>query len=145
MSGIRRGAELHTDAGLTRMEERAQQVASLFPVSEITGGSEMIQLRFDGLEDIVVLATHEAYEIRLPTIEWTHGTHGPMAATLLWRRIEGEALDDDALRAVIEEAVASRRAEFATCRFCGERVAVEHRIDNDTCHGCAERHLGVVF
>lgn len=145
MSGIRRGAELRTDAGVTRMEERAQQVASLFPVSEITGGSEMIQLRFDGLEDIVVLATHEAYEIRLPTIEWTHGTHGPVAVTRLWLRIEGEALDDDALRANIEEALAARRAEFATCRFCGRSMPVEHRIDDDTCHGCASKHLGVVF
>lgn len=100
-------------------------------------------MRFDTLEGIVVLVNSESLEIRLPTIEWTHGSHGPVAATRLWRRIEGADLDDSALRHALREAAEARRGEFSPCRFCGERVAIEHR-HGDVCHGCAERHLGVV-
>jgi hypothetical protein len=30
-----------------------------------------------------------------------------------------------------------------TCRFCGERFGPLHLHDRETCHACAERHLGV--
>lgn len=130
-------------AGPTSLEYRAQQVVDYFPECEITRTTASIQIRFDSLEGIVVLVSPEAFEIRLPTIEWTHGTHGPAAVTRLWRRLEVAEMKEYALRAAIEEAVEVRRSEFSPCRFCGERVAIEHRHDN-VCHGCAERRLGVV-
>ena len=125
------------------MEYRAQHVVDHFPECEITRTTEVVQIRFDTMEGIVVLVSPEAFEIRLPTIEWTHGSHGPAAITRLWRRIEVAELDDSALRDAIEEAAEACRNEFSPCRFCGERVALEHR-HGDACHGCVERHLGMV-
>lgn len=136
-------ASMQAHAGPTRLESRTQQIVDLVPGCEITRTTEMIQIRFGSMEGIVVLVTPEAYEIRLPTIEWTYGAYGPAAVTRLWRRIEGTEIDESALRKAIEDAEAARRGEFSPCRFCGERVAIEHR-HGDVCHGCAERRLGVV-
>lgn len=128
----------------THLEHRAESLARLDPVCEITRTSEVIQVRLNSYEGIVVLVTSEAFEIRLPTIEWTRGTHAPVAVTRIWRRVRAAKIDITRLRAAIEEAAAERRNEFSPCRFCGEIVPIEHRLD-DVCHGCASQHLGVVF
>ncbi|MCA9880141.1 MAG: hypothetical protein KC442_20245 [Thermomicrobiales bacterium] len=133
-----------SESGPTLLEVRAQQLVSLVPDCEITRTSEVFQFRFDALMGVVVLVTAEAFEFRLPTIEWTYGAYGPYPATRLWGRFDGENLDSDALHRLLDEAVPARRNEYSTCRFCGENVAAEHRT-GDTCHSCATRRLGVVY
>ena len=98
------------------------------------------------VEDAVaVRVTDDAVELRLPTVVWVGQT--PEATTRLWRRIPladaGPGTDE--IRDAVRRARRARKREWATCRFCGERVPREHRIDADTCHGCASEHLGVVF
>ena len=61
------------------------------------------------------------------------------------KRLKVEGLSDACLETEIEAGLATRAAEFATCRYCGRRVAAEHRISSDVCHGCASEHEGVVF
>ena len=48
-----------------------------------------IEHDYEGEEGIVLLITPEAIELRLPTVEWTEGTHGPAPTSRLWRRIDG--------------------------------------------------------
>ena len=47
-------------------------------------------------------------------------------------------------RLLIDEAGRQRREAFRTCRYCGRTLGPEHMQTDDVCHGCAERHLGVV-
>lgn len=102
----------------------------------------------EGEEGVVVVVTQEAVEFRLPTVEWTAGTHAPVASSRLWRRVEGLDLinlGDERLEELVEAAKQARAGEWSTCRYCGERVPVEHRLNGDICHGCASKHEGVVF
>ncbi|MGB5816377.1 MAG: hypothetical protein WBI27_14375 [Thermoanaerobaculia bacterium] len=106
----------------------------------------MIQINWRGERGLVFLVTAEAIEIRLPTIEWTRGAYGPAASSTLWKRATWEDLQSGrGLHGLIDEARAARESEFKRCRFCGEEVPSERRIDEEVCHGCAERHLGVTF
>jgi hypothetical protein len=46
---------------------------------------------------------------------------------------------------LLTKTIYSRKRQFRKCQFCGEKVAIEHRIDQNTCHSCASEHLGVVY
>lgn len=46
---------------------------------------------------------------------------------------------------LLMKTITSRKRQYRKCQFCGEKVAVEHRFDKDTCHGCASKHFGVVY
>lgn len=133
------------ESGPTLLEVRAQQLISVFPDCEITRTTDVFQFRYDALMGVVVLVTAEAFEFRLPTIEWTLGAYGPRLTTKLWRRVGAGNIDPAALRRVLDEAVQARRDEHRLCRFCGRLVPIEHRYDDDTCHSCSSRHLGVVY
>jgi hypothetical protein len=85
-------------------------------------------------------------ELRLPTVEWTTGYAGPAASSRLWKRVLWTSMgpSDEQLAVLVEQALARRRREYATCRFCRERVPREHRIGR-ACHGCASGHALAVF
>jgi hypothetical protein len=119
---------------------------------------DAIELRFDDDEEpsanggAVVLLTPEAVELRLPTIDWTGGSHGPVPSSRLWRRLPidrldrvGNATDTDSIaRTLLAAARRARRREIRRCPACGERVGPEHMTDG-MCHGCAARDHGVVY
>jgi len=116
----------------------------------VTRGRDVYELGYDvdGEEGVLVLVTAEAIELRLPTVEWTAGSHAPVASSRLWRRVEGLDiidLSDEQLVELLEAAKQARADEWTTCRYCGERVPVEHRLNGDVCHSCASKHEGVVF
>ena len=46
---------------------------------------------------------------------------------------------------LLMKTINSRKRQYRKCQFCGEKVPVEHRYDNDTCHGCASRHFSIVY
>ena len=50
---------------------------------------------------------------------------------------------DSALRSALAAAGNARRAALRSCRYCGLELTPGHMHD-DVCHGCAEKHLGVV-
>jgi hypothetical protein len=130
--------------GPTTLEEHAQRVLDLLPGADVSRTTEVIQIRHGSDEGFVVLVTTEAIEVRLPTIEWTSGTHGPALTSRLWRRVKARSLGDRELSNLLEQARQARQQEYSVCRFCGDSVPVEHRHDDTCCHGCAERHLGIV-
>jgi hypothetical protein len=123
----------------------AARVNMLLPDAAVRSTPHVAELSVEGEDGIIVLVTAEAVELRLPTVEWTAGTHSPAEASRLWKRLEIDEVSDERLRSEITDARAERESEFATCRYCGQRVPAEHRISSDVCHGCASRYEGVVF
>jgi len=43
------------------------------------------------------------------------------------------------------KTITSRKRQYQTCQFCGEKVSPEHLFNKKTCHGCATEHFGVVY
>jgi hypothetical protein len=128
--------------GLRSVEHNAQRVLGLLSDAVVERTRDCIQIDSGGDEGIVVLVTAEAIELRLPTVEWTMGAYGPAAASGLWKRIS-TSVSDAELASMLGEAKDARQSEFVRCRFCEQRFPPERR-HGDVCHGCAERHLGVV-
>jgi hypothetical protein len=46
---------------------------------------------------------------------------------------------------LLMRTINSRKRQYRKCQFCSEKVAVEHRFNKDTCHGCVSKHFGVVY
>lgn len=137
---------------LLPFEELAERIIEnlgppLGPLPRITRTRDAIQLEWRGSEGVVILLTPEILQVRLPTVHWPH-PHEPRASSGLEstmtlakaRSTEGflEALER------IHAGVHKRRAQFRTCRFCGERFPPEYGHDRTTCDGCAQEHLGVI-
>jgi hypothetical protein len=106
---------------------------------------DCIQLSYDNEEGIVILVTAEAIELRLPTVEWTMGSYGPVASSRLWKRVDWCEITDTELISLLNDALKQRKNEFRICRYCGRKFPLEHMHANDVCQGCAEKHLGVVY
>lgn len=49
------------------------------------------------------------------------------------------------LAAAVEEAARAKAPTLVVCRYCGRLVAPEHAFDEEHCHSCASRLLGVVY
>jgi hypothetical protein len=129
------------------VEYNAARVLNLYPSAHVTRTRDAIQVdvRTDADEErgVTVLVTPEAFEIRLPTIEWTMGAYGPVHSTRYVKRVGADGLMDTALADLLANAITKRDAEFIPCRFCGTPTPPEHR-HGKACHGCSERHLAVV-
>jgi hypothetical protein len=54
---------------------------------------------------------------------------------------EKEALAFDKLL----KTISSRKRQYKTCQFCGEKNPPEHLFNARTCYGCAEVHFHVIF
>lgn len=142
-------SEFGEDAGrgATKVEVAAKRILDLLPGARMTRTRDVIQVDWRDDEGIVAVVTPEAIELRLPTVEWTHGTHGPSPSSRLWKRVMHSRLTEDGLRDLLEQAQLARHGEYATCRICGRRFPPEHTVEGEdvVCHGCAERDVGVVF
>ena len=130
--------------GPLRVERNAERVLAMLPVSSIERTRDCIQISCRGEKGIVILVTPESIELRFPTVEWTGGVYGPVVSSRHWKRINESEITDKELGNLLKEAFKERLSEFKTCRYCKRSVPLEHRHSEDVCHGCAERHLGVV-
>ena|SRR5674476_71373 len=135
--------EKYRSDGPLKVEINAERVLAMLPISTIERTRDCIQIDCGGQEGIVILVTPEAIELRLPTIEWTRGAYGPAASSRLWKRVEISKITDIELETLMKETLKKRQSEFRNCRYCGEHLPPEH-MHGDVCHGCAEKHLGVV-
>ena len=104
--------------GPREVDANARLVLDLYPEAVIERTRDAIQLEIDGETGIVLLVTKEALEIRLPTLEWTGGTHSPAAASRLWRRLEWNRVRN--LSDQLDEAFLARKSGIS-------RVQVLHR------------------
>ena len=135
--------------GLRRVDRLAIQIMGLLPDASLERTRDTFEITSGGEEGVVLLVTEEAIEFRLPTVEWTGGAYGPVATSRLWKRVSVEKitemgeLDATAFLSLLTAARKKRASQFKKCRFCKESFPPEHR-HGDVCHGCAEKHLGVV-
>jgi hypothetical protein len=131
--------------GLRRVEDLAMRVLDFMPDAQVERTRDAIQFEHGGERGVVVLVTAEAVEFRLPTLEWTH-PHFATPSSRLWKRVRAEKLYDGqpALGELLERARAARARQFKKCKYCKELFPPEHRHSGNVCHGCAERHEGVV-
>lgn len=130
--------------GMRAVEKMAVEVLAHLKDPEVSRTRDVIQIELGGEKGIVLLVTREALELRLPTIEWP-GPHDPVDASKLWRRVQWDDIDPDECEDLINAAMKAREQEFIECKYCGEEFPLERRYSDDVCHGCAERHEGVVF
>jgi predicted RNase H-like nuclease len=136
--------ESSPDRDSTQVALNVDRVAALLPEARTTFMTHTAELVVDGIDGVVAVVTADGIELRLPTIEWTHGTHGPAEASRFFARLITDGLSDDLLAAELERARAARRSEFVACRECGIRTPPENRV-GPLCHSCASAHGGVVF
>jgi hypothetical protein len=137
--------EKHPSEGSLRVEINAKRIIDLLPSSTVERTRDCIQINYRGEKGIVILVTPESIELRLPTVEWTMGVYGPATSSKFWKRINVYETTDEELDILLKDALKERQNEFKTCRYCMKSFPPEHRINENVCHGCAERYLGVVF
>lgn len=130
--------------GFRLVEQNALRVLAWRRDGRVERTRDVIEISYGGDQGIAVLVTAETFEVRLPTIEWTRGAYGPADSSRLWRRARASALSDEALKQLLERGIRARRSQFTDCRYCGNSFPPERRHVEDVCHGCAERHLGIV-
>ncbi|MGB9926920.1 MAG: hypothetical protein ACPK85_00790 [Methanosarcina sp.] len=129
--------------GLRRVEANAERILIQLPESTIERTRDCIQIDYGGEEGIIILVTPETIELRLPTVEWTMGSYGPVASSRLWKRVEVSEITDRELETLLKETLKECQKQFKNCRSCKKRFRPEH-MHGDVCHACAEKHLGVV-
>ena len=132
--------------GPRRVDNVALQLVELLPDSILERTRDVIQIETRDEPGVVLLVTAESIELRLPTTEWTQGAYAPAPSSRYWKRTKVPSpgkLNMKKVKALIDEARSVRAAEYVACRFCGKKCPPEHR-HGDVCHGCAERHLGIV-
>jgi hypothetical protein len=128
---------------LRLVESNALRILKWRPDGRVERTRDVIQISYNDERGIVVLVTAEVFEVRLPTIEWTCGSYGPVDSSRFWRRIKVGDVSDDELNLILSKALKARQSQFKRCRYCGNSFPPEHR-DSDVCHGCAENILGIV-
>lgn len=105
---------------------------------------EVIAIDDEG-RGVILLVTPDGVEIRLPRTQWVR-PYLPIPSSRFWKRIKTHGPEDvPAVMAHVRRAQRAREREFRKCRHCGAKFPLEHyHPEIRCCHGCAERHEGVV-
>lgn len=100
---------------------------------------------------VYIKATHKGLEFGIEGTKWLDG-HTPCPFMykkhiLIWENIEDLSKEEqqEAILNLLMKTINSRKRQYRKCQYCGEKVAIEHRFDQNTCHGCASEHFGVVY
>jgi hypothetical protein len=133
------------------LEVLADVLLNILPGAISMRTRDVIQIDYRGEQGITILLTPEVLEMRLPTIIWTQGAHGPVPSSRLWKRLPLARVGDpnelgtlDRLQELTKACLERRSREFKLCRYCKEKFPIE-RMSGRACHGCASHHLGVVY
>jgi hypothetical protein len=98
--------------------------------------------------ELVVRLFHTTLFVFEFGVEWVEA-HEQQRRDVLTGAIEWPNLPrEDAVAvaaALIEATRQSRLAKYRECRFCKDKNPPERMHDEDCCHGCAEKHLHVVY
>lgn len=139
-------------SGRTTVEEKAAVVMRALGQPSYERTRDVFQIYYgDGDDQISVIITAENIEVRLPQIEWTCGSYGPVLTSRFWKSISFKELearseeDCKSIRELVENGVRARKRQYKKCKYCGEKFPPERMISSDVCHSCAEAHEGVLF
>ena len=133
----------HRD-NLTVIEKNALKILKHLKGSSVERTSDSIQINYNDLKGIVVLVTNEAFEIRIPTIEWAGGSYDPVQTSDLWKRYEFKEINDDEIGQLLNHGLDEQKKHIRTCSHCKKEFYESQMHSETVCHGCAERELGVL-
>ena len=130
--------------------ELADRVASQLPQPVQRESSDAGELLVAGEPSLVaVLVSEDGVVVSTAGKRW-EGSYTLVPDYQQFGRLAWSDLPDamaeklEAVRTLVDLAIAVRRATFRTCRYCGRSVPPEFHHADDVCQGCAERQLGVV-
>lgn len=134
---------------LRRVDRVAQLVATCLPNATIQATRDVYQFDQEDPDGFSIVVTPESLELRLPTIEWTHGYMGPRRSSRLLERMSHspESLGTYTIQTLVKRGQEARRAEMRPCVHCGlpTEPGHAHELDGDwVCHGCSEQFRGIV-
>lgn len=112
----------------TKADINAHRVHAVVPEARVTRTQHVTEFVVDGTRGLIVLVTSEAFELRIPTVEWTAGTHAPEDASQFWKRLEADKVSDAELRTAIEAARTARAAEFRPCRSGEDKPKIRAQV-----------------
>jgi len=100
----------------------------------------------DPCEIVVQISGNEVHFSQF-ALEW-EGSHEAVIrplpiATIHWRTLLKKERTQT-FKLLVEMIVKRRRKLYRVCQYCERLVPPESLHGEKTCHGCAERHLGVV-
>lgn len=111
--------------------------------------------KLEGFADepkVYVRTTNEGLEFGFVATQWDG--YFPSAVpgvykkhSLSWKSLKSisKQKQQELIAELLMKTINSRKRQYRKCQFCGEIVAIEHRINKNTCHSCASNLLGVVF
>lgn len=105
---------------------------------------------FSDKPEVYIRPTNEGLELGFEGTKWYGHTPSPFMYKkhiLIWETLQSlnKEQQQERILELLMKTIISRKRQYRKCQFCGEKVAVEHRFDKDTCHGCASEHFGVVY
>ncbi len=67
--------------------------------------------------------------------------------TLEWETLKLMNVEEQqkTILCLLTDTIDIRKEQYSQCQFCGRQVAVEHRFDDNTCHGCASNYFGIIY
>jgi hypothetical protein len=135
-------------------------IYSLFGLYSINDKEKVLMdcsyyFKLEGFADepeVYLRPTNEGLEFGYEAIQWD----GPIPAllpgvykrhSLSWESLQSlnKAEQQEIILELLMKTINTRKRQYRKCQFCGEKVAVEHRFNSDTCHGCATERFGVVY
>ena len=87
--------------------------------------------------------TERRLHVGTPQAKWSGSAH--LGYELSEPITMSRDLSDEEIRAIVVPLLARRRRSFTWCRYCGDRLAPEHRLEPTVCYRCATEWLGVVY
>jgi hypothetical protein len=100
--------------------------------------------------EILVAVNNDGVSFGYDSIRWDGHFPFPIIVTkhtLSWEMLSSLTEEEKETLAIdtFIKTINTRKRQYKTCQFCGEKVPAEHRINSRTCHSCATEHFHVVF
>lgn len=102
--------------------------------------------------EVYLRTTVDGLEFGYEATQWDGYMPSPVPGIYIKHSLTWETLhtlnkeqQQEIILELLMKTINTRKRQYRKCQFCGEKVAVEHRFDKDTCHSCASEHFGVVY
>ncbi|MEC0665337.1 hypothetical protein P8864_05205 [Priestia flexa] len=102
--------------------------------------------------EVYLRTTVDSLEFGYEATQWDGYMPSPVPGiykkhSLSWETLQSlnKEQQQEIIHELLMKTINSRKRQYRKCQFCGGKVAVEHRFDKDTCHGCASEHFHVVY
>lgn len=114
-----------------------------------------VYFKVEGFADepeVYLKATKEGLEFGYEATQWDGYMPSQILSVykkllLTWEKLQSlnKVEQQELILDLLMKTINSRKRQYRKCQFCGDKVAIEHRFDQNTCHGCASEHFGVVY